>query len=1137
MPASSPIAATLGRAFLALLLLMIAAPTAQAQPATRSTTAESQIEKLQRQQAAAADRGDIDEATKARIDGAYKSAIADVTRAKQLKEDIDALPKATVDGPAQVVALERQLELEQLRGARPEALPPADALSADEISRRVTEARLARDRAQQAVDALERTTTGDEHRPTDAARQRDEVQSALTRLQAEGSSARLQGTALAEATQARRTARIAALRAELEWLDREAAYLPTLVRINQLKLDLARLELTRRNAELQAWLDALAKKHQEDVDQARAAAAQAEATLEKHAAAAPKLAAENAELKVQLAQATAQLDRALRELSALRTRAADLEVSRRNVERAAEGRRLGAESSERLLELLDRLPTFESVAKARAERAQRLQAALASSLRAEREVGQLADLQGAVATAVQAFAADVHPEKRAALEDEIRGELARRRALLLRIGEQQRALVQALRQAEAAEEELLARAGAARNEALSLLLWIPLNAIGVGTLTDLPQAVGWMLSAENWRQVYAALAAQVDRWRLPAALALLVIAALYSQRGRWKRRLAELAPAAVSIEDYRIGHTLLALALTLLLAVPGALVFWLIGSTLRHAPGATPFVLSISAAFVYIGFTFLTLYGFSWLFDPRGVGVRHFRWPAEAMGALQRTLRRLMLVYIPLVFVAVANGQHAPFVNRESVGRLAFVAAMFALAVFLWSVFRPASAVLRDLMPEDSRRWIARLRPYWAGFFVLVPIALAVLSATGFHLAAFAMFALIRSTLLVVLAAVIVYGLISLWVLVQRARLSRHQAAALAASGTKEEPGAGRPVSAVQQLDVSRLSDQSRRLLNLLTTATLLAGLWLIWGKALPLFDVLGDVELWRYAETVDGEQVSGTINLGTVALAILILIVTYVGMRNIGAVLDMALLQRLDLQKDATYAIKTVSRYVIVGVGLVLASNTLHISWDRLQWLVAALGVGLGFGLQEIVANFVSGLIVLGERPIRIGDVVTVGDVTGTITRIRARATVVTDWDNKEIMIPNKAFITEHVINWTLSSQTTRLLVKVGVAYGSDTAKAQRVMLDAVMSIPEVLKEPSPSVYFLGFGESSLDFEIRAFVDSFDKRLSTLHAIHFRVEQALRANHIEIPFPQRDLHVRSVEGLVAAMPTPTVPDSGAGGT
>ena len=125
------------------------------------------------------------------------------------------------------------------------------------------------------------------------------------------------------------------------------------------------------------------------------------------------------------------------------------------------------------------------------------------------------------------------------------------------------------------------------------------------------------------------------------------------------------------------------------------------------------------------------------------------------------------------------------------------------------------------------------------------------------------------------------------------------------------------------------------------------------------------------------------------------------------------------------------------------------------------------------------SGLIVLGERPIRVGDVVTVGDITGTVTSIRARATVVTDFENKEVMIPNKAFITERVINWTLSNQTTRLLITLGLAYGTDVERAQRLMLAAVESNADVLRDPAPSVFFVGFGDSALNFEIRAFVDT----------------------------------------------------------
>jgi potassium efflux system protein len=207
----------------------------------------------------------------------------------------------------------------------------------------------------------------------------------------------------------------------------------------------------------------------------------------------------------------------------------------------------------------------------------------------------------------------------------------------------------------------------------------------------------------------------------------------------------------------------------------------------------------------------------------------------------------------------------------------------------------------------------------------------------------------------------------------------------------------------------------------------------MLWREAIPAFESMGKWALWTYGETVDGKAVEHSVTFGGVLLAALVGVVAYFATKNIGGMLDIILLRRLQLQADANYAIKTVARYVIAGIGIAVATQLIGINWSRAQWLVAALGVGLGFGLQEIVANFVSGLIVLGERPIRIGDIVTVGEVSGTVTRIRARATVVTDWDNKEVMIPNKAFITERVTNWTLSSGVTRVLIKVGVAYGTD--------------------------------------------------------------------------------------------------------
>jgi potassium efflux system protein len=160
------------------------------------------------------------------------------------------------------------------------------------------------------------------------------------------------------------------------------------------------------------------------------------------------------------------------------------------------------------------------------------------------------------------------------------------------------------------------------------------------------------------------------------------------------------------------------------------------------------------------------------------------------------------------------------------------------------------------------------------------------------------------------------------------------------------------------------------------------------------------------------------------------------------------------------------------------------------------------------------------------------VGGVSGTVSRIRIRATTILDWDRKELIIPNKSFVTDPVVNWTLSDLTTRVVIPIGIAYGSDPQKALTVMETTAMENPLVLKDPPPTVLFIGFGDSSLDFEMRVFAKNVADSLQVRHQIHLTLERALREAGIEIPFPQRDLHLRSVptEVAEALRPTPKIP-------
>ena len=267
------------------------------------------------------------------------------------------------------------------------------------------------------------------------------------------------------------------------------------------------------------------------------------------------------------------------------------------------------------------------------------------------------------------------------------------------------------------------------------------------------------------------------------------------------------------------------------------------------------------------------------------------------------------------------------------------------------------------------------------------------------------------------------------------------------------------------------------------------------------------------------------SITLADLGLALVVLIATWASFRNVPGLVEIVVLQRLPLDSGSRYALSTVMRYLIAIIGVLVAAATMGLAWSNVQWLAAALTFGLAFGLQEIFANFVSGLIILAERPVRMGDTVTVSNVTGTVTRIRMRATTITDWERKELIIPNKTFITSDVINWTLSDTTLRITIPVGVSYEADIDKVEKLLYKIAGKNKVVLEDPKPQVLFKSFGDSTLDYELRVYIPSIEHLVSIRHEMHTTIIKEFRKAGIEIAFPQRDLHVRSIEGLEAFMP------------
>jgi potassium efflux system protein len=304
---------------------------------------------------------------------------------------------------------------------------------------------------------------------------------------------------------------------------------------------------------------------------------------------------------------------------------------------------------------------------------------------------------------------------------------------------------------------------------------------------------------------------------------------------------------------------------------------------------------------------------------------------------------------------------------------------------------------------------------------------------------------------------------------------------------------------------------------NLVGWSAACAFFW-IWREVLPALGVLDQISLWDVElKDAEGALHVSPITLANLAMAAVIGTIAVLAARNMPGLLEISLLQRLPMHRGSRYAVNMLVQYVIVAIGITLTLSTLGLRWGQVQWLVAALGVGLGFGLQEIFANFVSGLILLFERPVRVGDFVTIGELSGRVTRIQIRATTICDADNREIIVPNKNFITDRFLNWTLTDAVTRLVIPVGVAYGSNTDQALTLLLDIARAHPNVLHEPAPCAVFQSFGDSALLLELQVYAKEINLRVDLRHELNTRIYRAFAEHGIEIPRPQREVLLRSV--------------------
>lgn len=604
---------------------------------------------------------------------------------------------------------------------------------------------------------------------------------------------------------------------------------------------------------------------------------------------------------------------------------------------------------------------------------------------------------------------------------------------------------------------------------------------------------------------------------LSYVLILIIIGgAIFKFKPTIKQRLALINSEINTLRSDSQWHTPIALVLTGLLNLSGTLWFL--------------------AVCQMIGFFFFRdpqefwdwsfrMAGYWWFFNvwyaiyrPNGIFVRHFGFAQNDAEKFRSVVKHVIVAVILLLNTSVFSNVMDNGLANDVLGELNTIAALIFCVVMIAPRFNSA---LRSFEKSQSKRNNVVVKTIQV-LLQLIPVGLIVLVALGYYYTALNLIQHMINSYIAWCVWFILRQTVYRGITVSSRRLAHRrlqEKRRQKAEDLNETPPSDDVVLVTAQeegLALNEVRSQLLRFADLFIWTALFAIFYFVWSDLITVASYLRDITLWQQSSQVDGVSVTESITLFNLLVALVIIAITYVLVRNISGILEVLVFSRVKLSQGTPYTITTLLTYVIVAIGGAWAFATLGMSWSKLQWLFAALSVGLGFGMQEIFANFVSGIILLFERPIRVGDTVTINDITGTVAKIRIRAITIIDPDRKEVIVPNKSFVTGQVTNWALSNTVTRLIVNIGVAYGSDLALVKRLLLQAANEQPGILKDPEPHALFLSFGASTLDHELRVYVGQLSERTSVTDALNRRINELFAENNIDIAFNQLDVFIKN---------------------
>jgi len=699
--------------------------------------------------------------------------------------------------------------------------------------------------------------------------------------------------------------------------------------------------------------------------------------------------------------------------------------------------------------------------------------------------------------------------------------LKARRLLLTRLNDASDTLIQEQTRLKLLYSRQNSKIDEIREISASHLFWLPdVRPLTPQVMLGIPAALTLAFNPDNWLQLPYAIAENSPLSLTLAGTGLLALIWCWFKLARHLNRYCDhIAPRVGKVTQDKFSLTSRLLLRSLLAALPLPAMVLMVRGLLEGA-WQYPFAVAVARGLGEIWFLLLALVMARHLTLERGILIHHFRWPRAQVQKVWGQFRTLLLVLIPSFFVQGMANSYQEHAFYDSLGRMAFMIGALWLLLFF-------ARLNRERLPITWGQ-SDMTKPHLLHHFVwnslmLAPLMAVIGSLFGYFFTSRTLLRQLELSLLMGLGCLLVYYLARRWMLIQRRRLAFERAKIkraeiLAQRGRdehQEELSSEIPdVVEDTELDLDTISAQSLGLVRTLLMLGFTMLLVVQWSDLNSAFSFLSTIEVWQVSSKIGGIEQLSAITLQDLMLTAFVFILTIVTARNLPGLMELTLLQHLSLSPGTGFALTTTSKYLVILLGALTGFSMLGIDWSKTQWLVAALSVGLGFGLQEIFANFVSGLIILFEKPIRLGDTVTIRDLTGTVTKIKTRATTIVDWDRKEIIVPNKAFITEQFINWSLSDAITRVKLKIRIGLTRDPKLVQRILEESIQASSLVLETPTPEVFLIEFTDSALIYEIRLYVNNMDHRMPITHEVHSLVLEKMQQQGLPLPHQQIDIHL-----------------------